>query len=238
MARPLSASPSPAAAAAVSATATRMLDVAERLFAARGLDSVSLREIVRESGQSNLSAAHYHFGSREGLIGELLARRIRAINLIRHRKLDDLEREGLAGQVHAVVGATVSALGDAVRTMPWGPDYVRVAAQVILSPQAAHPSYRDPDTMSGQIRCREMLRRALPHLPGQVHMDRVRILNSETTFGIARWIQRNERVTPANLRRFNALLRNMTDFLAAGFAAPVGPQEFPISPAPTHQETP
>ena len=42
-------------------TAIQMLDVAERLFASKGIDKVSLREIVRASGQSNLSAAHYHF---------------------------------------------------------------------------------------------------------------------------------------------------------------------------------
>ena len=111
-------------------TAAQLLDAAERLSAERGIDSVSLREIVRASGQSNLSAAHYHFGSREHLIGELLARRIRAINVIRHRRLDALEREGQGAQVHAIVSATVNALGDAVRSQPWGPDYVRVAAQV------------------------------------------------------------------------------------------------------------
>ena len=208
-------------------TAAQLLDTAERLFATRGIDSVSLREIVRESGQNNLSAAHYHFGSREQLIGELLARRIRAINVIRHRRLDALEREGKGGEVHAVVSATVNALGDAVRSQPWGPDYVRVAAQVTLSPQTAYPHRLDPDTMSGQIRCREMLRRALPHLPAQVFMDRARILNNETTFSIARWIQAHGRVTPATARRFSALLRNLTDFLAAGISAPIGPAQAP-----------
>lgn len=215
-------------------TAAQLLDAAERLFAARGIDSVSLREIVRESGQSNLSAAHYHFGSREQLIGELLARRIRAINVIRHRRLDALEREGKGAEVHAVVSATVNALGDAVRSQPWGPDYVRVAAQVTLSPHAAHPLYLDPDTMSGQIRCREMLRRALPQLPAQVFKDRSRILNNETTFGIARWIQAHGRVTPSTARRFSALLRNLSDFLAAGIAAPVGA---PAASPSTTQET-
>ena len=125
-------------------------------------------------------------------------------------------------QVHAIVSATVSSLGDAVKTQPWGPDYVRVAAQVLMTPSSAAVVFLDPDTMSGQTRCREMLRRILPHLPSQVFMDRSRILNSETTYGIARWIDAHGAVTGANSRRFSALMRNMSDFLAAGFAAPIG----------------
>ena len=207
---------------APASTAAHLLDVAERLFARRGIDAVSLREIVRESGQNNLSAAHYHFGSREALIGALLARRIRAINTVRHQRLDALEAEGRDDQVHAIVSTTVFTLGDAVKSNAWGPDYVRVAAQVLMSPSAAAVVFLDPDTMSGQIRCRDMLRRILPQLPAQVFMDRSRILNSETTYGIARWIDAHGAVTSANSRRFNALLRNISDFLAAGVAAPVG----------------
>ena len=211
-----------AAEPALAATAAHLLDAAERLFASSGIDAVSLREIVRESGQSNLSAAHYHFGSRDALMGALLARRIRAINAVRHQRLDALEALGRAGQVHAIVSATVTSLGDAVKSNPWGPDYVRVAAQVLMRPRAAAVAFLDPDTMSGQIRCRDMLRRALPHLPAPVFRDRSRILNSETTHGIARWVESHGAVTTANARRFNALLRNMSDFLAAGLSGPVG----------------
>ena len=48
--------------AQLSATARHMLDVAEPLFAEKGIEQVSLREIVAASGQRNLSAARYHFG--------------------------------------------------------------------------------------------------------------------------------------------------------------------------------
>jgi len=113
----------------LSDTAAQLLDVAERLFAQNGIDKVSIREIVRASGQSNLSAAHYHFGSRDALIGTLLARRIRAINVIRHQRMDELVATGRDGSVHAVAVASVVVLGDVVKSMPWGPDYVRVVAQ-------------------------------------------------------------------------------------------------------------
>jgi AcrR family transcriptional regulator len=50
-----------------------IMDVAERLFAERGIDAVSLRTINSEAGYS-VAALHYHFGSRDGLVRALLAR--------------------------------------------------------------------------------------------------------------------------------------------------------------------
>src|SRR4051812_28313331 len=49
-----------------------LISTAERLFAERGLEGVSLSEINRVAGQRNKSALHYHFGSRDGLLKALL----------------------------------------------------------------------------------------------------------------------------------------------------------------------
>ena len=44
------------------------------LFAKHGIDGVSLRQIVTAAGQSNPSAVHYHFHSKEGLINAVVTR--------------------------------------------------------------------------------------------------------------------------------------------------------------------
>ena len=49
------------------------MDAAERLFAERGIDAVSLRTINAEAGYS-VAAVHYHFATRDGLIRALLER--------------------------------------------------------------------------------------------------------------------------------------------------------------------
>lgn len=49
------------------------MDAAERLFAERGVEAVSLRTINAEAGFS-VAALHYHFATRDGLIRALLAR--------------------------------------------------------------------------------------------------------------------------------------------------------------------
>src|SRR6478752_2511579 len=61
-------------------TRDKLLDAATRLFAERGIDNVSIAEIVRSAGQRNASALHYHFGTRNELLRELLAQHVPAIH--------------------------------------------------------------------------------------------------------------------------------------------------------------
>ncbi len=206
----------------LAATPTLLLDVAERLFAENGFDKVSIREIVRASGQSNLSAAHYHFGSREALVAAVIDRRLRAINILRDKQLDQLEATGGDSSIYAVVMAMVGVLGEVVKTMPWGPDYVRLVAQALFSPQLHIREMIDPLTMSSYARSIRMLRRLLPDLPTRVFNDRFAILESEAAYSVARWIQSNGPVTATKTRSYNMMLRNTGDFLAAGMAAPIG----------------
>ncbi len=203
-------------------TAIQILDVAEHLFAQSGIDNVSIREILRASGQSNLSAAHYHFGSREALIGMLLARRIRTINALRHQRLDALMASCRDSNAHAIVEVIVGVLAEVVKSTPWGPDYVRVVAQALFAHNQAVWDFLDPQTMSGHLRATAMLRNVLAHLPSRVFKDRIWILHNQTTYSIARWVQTKGPVTPANSRRYAALIRNTVDFMAAGMTAPIG----------------
>ena len=49
-----------------------LLDAAARLFAERGIDNVSMAEIVRAADQRNTSAVRYHFGSRDDVLAAVL----------------------------------------------------------------------------------------------------------------------------------------------------------------------
>lgn len=56
-------------------TRLRVLDVATRMFAARGFEKVTVREICREA-TANVAAVNYHFGDKMGLYLEVLGRAI------------------------------------------------------------------------------------------------------------------------------------------------------------------
>ena len=88
-------------------TRDRILDVAERLFAARGIENVTLRDITSEAGV-NLAAIHYHLGSREELLRAIFVRRMMPLleeRLQRLRAMPDLSDTG--AQVEHIVRAFV-----------------------------------------------------------------------------------------------------------------------------------
>jgi AcrR family transcriptional regulator len=60
------------------ATRERLMVAAERLFAERGIDAVSIRDITNEAG-ANSAAIHYHFGSKTALITAILDWRAAAV---------------------------------------------------------------------------------------------------------------------------------------------------------------
>ena len=66
---------------------------AERLFAERGIDAVSTREIIEAAGVHS-GSIHYHFGTREELIVALVEQRAGFLGVQRDRYLDDLEQTG------------------------------------------------------------------------------------------------------------------------------------------------
>src|SRR5580704_13510890 len=68
------------------------MDAAERLFAERGIDAVSLRTINAEAGYS-VAALHYHFATRDGLIRALLARAQPRMFAERARRIEALSHE-------------------------------------------------------------------------------------------------------------------------------------------------
>ncbi|MGH7461329.1 MAG: TetR/AcrR family transcriptional regulator [Longimicrobiales bacterium] len=206
-------------------TATQLLDVAERMLADQGLERVSLRAIVRASGQSNPSAAHYHFGTRDALVKALLSRRIRMINVVRHQRLDALEAQGHAKDIHALMKLTVGVLADVVKGTPWGADYVRVVSQYLFTSEGDDRVDLDREALSGQARMVRLMRAALPGMAPQVFRDRSWLVNNQIVYSIARWVHVHGRVTPDNVRRYNAMVRNLAEFLASGMAAGQGASE-------------
>lgn len=71
-------------------TKRRILDTATRLFAERGLNAVSLRDIAR-GAEVNNAAINYHFGSKELLTREVYRRLFFVLNALRLKALDDCE---------------------------------------------------------------------------------------------------------------------------------------------------
>ena len=70
------------------ATKAAVFNAAERLFALRGFQNVSVRDITSEAGV-NLASVNYHFGSKDALLFEIFRRRTAELNRERARMLHE-----------------------------------------------------------------------------------------------------------------------------------------------------
>lgn len=69
-------------------TRDRLLDAAEELFARRGLQAVSLREIGLAADQRNNGVIQYHFGDKAALVRAVFERRAAIVDARRIELLD------------------------------------------------------------------------------------------------------------------------------------------------------
>ena len=88
-------------------TRAAILDAAERLFAERGLNGVSLIEVSRAGNQQNRSAIQYHLGSRQALVGTIATRHLADANERRAELLHTLDLTGRGRDFRSLVEALV-----------------------------------------------------------------------------------------------------------------------------------
>jgi AcrR family transcriptional regulator len=88
-------------------TPDRLLDAAERLFAKRNYQIVTLREIAAEAN-ANVGQIAYHFGKKETLVRETIQRRAGELNRERIALLENYEE--LVGRENVEVEPLVRAL--------------------------------------------------------------------------------------------------------------------------------
>jgi AcrR family transcriptional regulator len=84
----------------------KLLPAAERLFAARGYNRVSVRELAAAAGVNSALVA-YHFGSKEGLLSEIYRRHCATMNAERKRLLESARAKSRPPKLEAVLEAFI-----------------------------------------------------------------------------------------------------------------------------------
>ncbi len=130
-------------------TKQRLLDAAERLFARQGFHNTPLRDITAEAG-ANVAAVNYHFGSKEGMIEAVLARRLEPLNAERRARIEAVraaarERDA-APEVAEVVRAFVEPTFRLLEQGPGGRDFAVLVGRVLAEPD---PRLRAPPGQRG-----------------------------------------------------------------------------------------
>jgi len=152
-------------------TKERILDVAERLFAAKGFHHTSLRALTGEAGV-NLAAVNYHFGSKEALLKSLFARRLDPLNRERRQRIEQVReearREGRAPGTGETIAAFIEPAINFRESGEGGRSFTALVGRALSDPDG---SMRDLFMASMKpvfTLCYETLCEALPALPRQV----------------------------------------------------------------------
>jgi AcrR family transcriptional regulator len=155
-------------------TPTELLRAAERLFAARGVDSVSLREIAAAAGQANHSAALYHFSNKRELINALLTRHSEPIQAAWLVTLDHLAASGHES-LEALVALMVRSLIAQLDDPDGGADYLMIVAQLVPSRSFPITSF-EATTAPGIIALSLAMMRHIGEIPFYlVHLRMMRV---------------------------------------------------------------
>ena len=202
----------------LAATKGLILATAERLFAQRGFQAVSVRDITAEAGV-NIASVNYHFGSKDGLLYEIFRRRTADLNRARARMLHEANN---AHDGHPPVRAILEALiAPPVRWFDPNGDRLIALQFLIRSRSEGTEAMREAlrSDVSHLRRFADALLKARPELPpeevywrlhfvlGMIHNNRFAEFDRLHTL--------SEGITRED--DSETLIRRMVDFAEAGF---------------------
>jgi AcrR family transcriptional regulator len=210
-------------------TAVRLLEAAESLIAARGVEGVSVRAVNTAAG-ANVAAVHYHFGSKEALVDAVLARRMGELTQRRIDLLDALADEQ-PPSVRGVVAALVVPIAE-FASAPSGPGrtYVRFLAALDSAGDAWR--LRMGEAFAPQYsHVARALERALPDVPTPVVSFRLALVSTALLTTLAdpehasrHWLHHALDIS------FDGIVDALIDHIAGSLAAPVSPRSIGGTP--------
>ena len=194
-------------------TKQRLITAAEVLFAERGIDAVSLREINAASGLRNATALQYHFRDRQTLVRAVLGKHHGAVESGRHAMLDHYRAAGV-DDLRALAGALVRPSAAKLAYADGGRNYLRIQAQVVNRAELApnHAVSRNPrDSIN---RWRQMVGPLLPDVA-------VRRLHHRFTAIRVSATELARRAAGAQRRDDELFISHLVDLVTAVLDAPV-----------------
>ena len=206
-------------------TRTRLIMTAMRLFAADGVDKVSLRTISAESGSRNTAATHYHFENKLGLVEAVLGFIRREVWDPAQRRLEEaIERDADLREV-LILGIWPSKM--TVFDFPWGGEARDCLAYCHFNPDLQIRALAKRCTDEHMNRFCVAVRAKVPGLPDRVFDQRWAFIMTEMVLGQwARTLRQEhdsgpEEPVPWTEEAERAYIEALLDYAVAGLKAPV-----------------
>lgn len=198
------------------ATRARIVATAEKLFAERGIDGVSLVEVGRAAGQRNRSAVQYHFGDKQGLVHAILDKHTPGIEQRRHALLDEIEASGQL-DLRRLVAALVLPVAGKLSDPDGGLSFVRLNAELIGHRRFPLLSLDAERENRASQRLRRLTALAAPRLPQALWMPRWLLVTGLLFHGMADWSRLPEAERPSR----GVFVNHLIDSIVALLSAPI-----------------
>lgn len=207
------AAPATTALARPSDTRARLVAAAETLFAERGIDAVSLREVTRASGAKNAIAVQYHFSDRAGVLQAIFDKHSPDVEARRNAMLDDYEARG-EPDLRFLASAFIRPLAAQLGNPDGGPEYLQIYADLLNRPRPDWSATPDTDVPPDSVqRWRKLLDPLLEPDATRLHRRFTAMLHASVELG------RRARSGPHTDDRL--FVSYLIDVVAAILAAPV-----------------
>ena len=210
------------------ATRKALQHAAEKLIAERGLESVSIRDIVSNAGQKNESALQYHFKNLKGLISTIHVERSAETQSKRAEMLNTMLTDTGQPSLHQVCALMVQPPFDLARSSVGFRRYIKAFGHelALTETSALAKATRQGGGGSSGQHLAVLLRAALPHLDEDAYRRRMETavrLSSASMFHQAR--QKNA----FRGKQSDLFLHSLIDALAGLLSAPESGQTMAIA---------
>jgi AcrR family transcriptional regulator len=199
------------------ATREAILDAAERLFAREGLAGVPTRALLREAGQRNESALHYHFGGRDGLLVALHERRLRQLEALRRPRLEAVTAGDGPIAIGDLARVQLAALAELARTEPGFVDYLKLLGELVFVPRADLEAALERFEVTGSDAVRRRVAASVPHLAPATLARRLDLGRRFILMSLSRWARQHGDFTGPGADR---LVADLADMITAMLSAP------------------
>lgn len=156
-------------------TKTQLKRAAQALFARHGIDAVTVQQIVAAAGQRNNAALHYHFGSKEELIRQLLIDGAEQIDNRRQEMLEAIDKAGGASSVRQVLDVLVMPVIE-LEADKRRRGYIRLVASIQMTDRDLLRSALAGRWNAGYVRCLALLKDLVKSVPPKLLEQRLSLL--------------------------------------------------------------
>lgn len=193
----------------------RLIAAGERLFAERGIDNVSLREISRESGSRNVVALQHHFTDRDGLLQAILEKHHSRVEQRRNELLDAYTASP-GGGLKQLSAALVVPFAACLLDDDGGQHYLQIFADLINRPRLDRWPQHSADQPDSLQRWRSLVDPFLSPVQRKLHRRFAATLYVVTE--LARWPHDEAS------HDFDVIECSMTDIVEGILRAEVSPE--------------